>query len=282
VETKQKSTRRKNFLIVATLGFALMCIFFCIYIITSSSPTTMEKVTPQAEDKNIAPTIVKSTSTEVVTVTNTPVPEHFIKEIGIVANDLGSNILDIREENLLGIENPKGEGVLVYVEQTRFSGVERYIMWLVLDETAYPLNGTTKDVTPSFPWPREAPENIWSRTNLNKYSAATDVIEILFDLPSNQSPVDEMSALEQMEIAFDGGYTKENIQNNLDATMKLYNLSITEENYKRAGSVLVTLRKEYGVIEMDILKCMIQSHVSGVDISFPDEAAICTAILSPE
>lgn len=116
---------------------------------------------------------------EIVEVTNTSVPEYLQEAINVVANELDTNVLNIRIEDLLSKENPKGEGVFVYVEQTRFSGVERYIIWLVLDGTAYALNGATKDVVPSFLWPREAPEDTWSRTNLDMYQA-TEAIEIVF------------------------------------------------------------------------------------------------------
>ena len=57
--------------------------------------------------------------------------------------------------------------------------------------------------------------------------------------------------------------------------LRLYGLPITEENYSRAGSVLVALRKEFDPSEMDILDCVIRSHVPGAGMSFPDSAALC-------
>ncbi len=75
--------------------------------------------------------------------------------------------------------NARGQGTFVYHPRTRFSGVERHLLWLVLDNRAYALNGATKDVTPSLPWPREAEEAVWRRTGLDKYSA-TEAIRLVF------------------------------------------------------------------------------------------------------
>ena len=75
--------------------------------------------------------------------------------------------------------------------------------------------------------------------------------------------VAQMTALQQMELAFEGGYTQQQIKPRLDKALQLYGLPITEENYKRAGSVLVALREHYGTKEMDILDYMIRSYVPG-------------------
>jgi len=66
--------------------------------------------------------------------------------------------------------------------------------------------------------------------------------------------------LDQMVIAFQGGHSRAEIQSRLDKAMQLYGLAITPENYSRAGSALVTLRKEVGPSEMEILSYMIRSH----------------------
>ena len=102
------------------------------------------------------------------------------------------------------------------------------------------------------------------------------------DAPTGgSSPVSQMSALEKIEVAFEGGYGRAQIKSKLDAAMALYGLPINEENYGRAGSVLVTMRKENGIEEMRILDHMIRSHVPGINIDFPSAAAISTvAILS--
>ena len=85
--------------------------------------------------------------------------------------------------------------------------------------------------------------------------------------------------LEQMEVAFIDNPSKADIKKLLDTAMKLYKLPINEENYSRAGSVLVVMRKQNGVSEMSILRYMIKSHVQGMDISFPDAAAISVTFL---
>ncbi|MEW5884359.1 MAG: hypothetical protein AB1725_09085 [Armatimonadota bacterium] len=68
------------------------------------------------------------------------------------------------EPNKLGVSgqefrvkgNPVGPGCFVYDPRTRFAGVERYLVWLVLDDSrAYALNSPAKMVTPSLKWPRD-------------------------------------------------------------------------------------------------------------------------------
>ena len=100
--------------------------------------------------------------------------------IGVVSRDLGINQLDIEASHLSEMPNPKGEGTFVYVPQTRHSDVERYVIWLVIEDRAFVLNGATKNITPSLPWPREAPDDLWQRTGLEK-SQATEAIRIVFD-----------------------------------------------------------------------------------------------------
>ncbi len=86
--------------------------------------------------------------------------------------------------------------------------------------------------------------------------------------------------LEQMEIAFEGNYSKDQIKARLDRAMDLYGVAKTAENYSRAGSVLVALRKEIGPREMDILDHMIRSYVPGVAIDFPKAAGLSAAFLA--
>ncbi len=91
--------------------------------------------------------------------------------------------------------------------------------------------------------------------------------------------IDSFPALDLMEIAFVGGYTRVEIEARIDRAMALYGLPITDENYSRAGSALVALRKEVGVPEMAILDYMIRSHVAGVEVSFYDGAGLAAALL---
>lgn len=52
--------------------------------------------------------------------------------------------------------NPVGKGSFVYDPRTRFSGVERFLVWWVPEEgKVYPLNSPSKMVTSELPWPRE-------------------------------------------------------------------------------------------------------------------------------
>jgi hypothetical protein len=96
----------------------------------------------------------------------------------------------------------------------------------------------------------------------------------------SSNPVSRMTALEQMEIAFVGGYSASQIKSRIEHAMDLYGLPITEDNRSRAGSVLVALRKEFGPAEMDILDYMIRSHVDGVAVSFADMAGISVVFLA--
>ena len=91
--------------------------------------------------------------------------------------------------------------------------------------------------------------------------------------------VSSLTALDKMVVAFEGEYTKNQIKVRIDKAMQLYGLSLTEENYSRAASTLIVLRKEYSVQEMAILDHMIRSYVPSVKISFPEQAAFSVVIL---
>ena len=91
-----------------------------------------------------------------------------------------------------------------------------------------------------------------------------------------------MSPLEQASLAFEGNPTPREIQEKMDRAFGLYKLEPTNENYSRAGSTLVALRRENGVDEMDILDHMIRSHVEGVAVTFPQAAAISAVAIKVE
>ena len=99
--------------------------------------------------------------------------------IKAVASALEPNSLGVVEDDLRHVQNSRGDGVFVYVSQTRYSGVERYIIWIFIERRVYPLNGATKALTPTLPWPREAPQELWKKTGLSPY-VATEAIEIVF------------------------------------------------------------------------------------------------------
>ena len=89
-----------------------------------------------------------------------------------------------------------------------------------------------------------------------------------------------MSALQQAEIAFEGNPSATEIERQLDRALTLYGrVPLTNENYSRAGIVLVVFRREYGVPEMAILDYMIRSHVPGVEFTFADAAALAVSFL---
>lgn len=114
-------------------------------------------------------------------------------------------------------------------------------------------------------------------------SPVANALLVLLALSSLQSaagaqpPSDPLS---QMEIAFEGNFSQSQIKARLDRAMQLYNFPITNENYSRAGSSLVALRKQFGPREMDILSHMIRSHVPGANLSFPDAAGVSAAFLT--
>ena len=94
------------------------------------------------------------------------------------------------------------------------------------------------------------------------------------------APANDRTALQQMEIAFVGNPRRSVIKAQIDEAMSLYSTPITEENYSRAGSALVELRREMGPSEMDILDYMIRSHVPGANMDFPSAAAMSATFLA--
>jgi len=112
---------------------------------------------------------------------NKNIEQDFQEAINIVSPKLtGLPDLDINLNDLQVMENPLGEGIFVYVPQTDFYGLERFFLWLVIDNNAYALNGATKDLTPLLSFPRDANEIVWAKTGLDKY-IASEAIEIVFN-----------------------------------------------------------------------------------------------------
>jgi hypothetical protein len=75
---------------------------------------------------------------------------------GLVIRHIEPNKLGVGGREFRVKRNPVGKGCFVYDPRTRFSGVKRNLVWLVLDEdTAYALNSPGKMVTPALKWPRE-------------------------------------------------------------------------------------------------------------------------------
>lgn len=101
--------------------------------------------------------------------------------INLVSKAVEQNKLGVTAKDLVTKMNPKGEGTFVYIPQTRFSGVERYVIWMVVDSKAFSLNSPSKMVTPSLPWPREGEEATWNKTGIDKFSGASEAIKIIFE-----------------------------------------------------------------------------------------------------
>ena len=99
---------------------------------------------------------------------------------GLVIQALIPNQLNIGGREFKTLDNPRGEGVFVYDPRTRFNGVQRYLIWMVIEDEAYPLNGAIKNLTPDLKWPRDAKDpDIWKKTGLDPYMA-TEAINIVF------------------------------------------------------------------------------------------------------
>lgn len=74
----------------------------------------------------------------------------------LVVSSIEPNTLDVEGKELRVKRNPFGKGCFVYDPRTRFSGAERNLVWLVLNEnTAYALNPPSKLVTPHLKWPHQ-------------------------------------------------------------------------------------------------------------------------------
>lgn len=83
-------------------------------------------------------------------------------------------MLDLQEK-----PNPKGVGTLVYLPADKCKTVAARPVWLVVDEAGYPLNAPAKQITPTLPWPREAPAGAWEATGLDPY-VATEAFKIVY------------------------------------------------------------------------------------------------------
>ncbi len=92
--------------------------------------------------------------------------------------------------------------------------------------------------------------------------------------------VSNMTALQQMAIAFNGNYSEKEIKDKITEAMVLYNVPITEENYSRAGSTLVALKQQQGIEEMLILDYMIKKlYTPNIKMTFPEAAGWSVTVL---
>lgn len=88
--------------------------------------------------------------------------------------------------------------------------------------------------------------------------------------------------LDQMVVAFDGSHSRSAIQAAMDRALTATGETISSETYSRAGSVLVSLRREYGVSEMDTLACIPTMAAAAPALDFPDAASLCVADLATQ
>lgn len=98
--------------------------------------------------------------------------------------------------------------------------------------------------------------------------------------PDARTAVQEMNAIEQMSVAFEGSPSQREIEPLLVKALDATGMADTEENRSRVGSALVSLRKEYNISELDLLRCV--PTISGgpglPTLEFPTAAAMCATI----
>lgn len=98
---------------------------------------------------------------------------------------------------------------------------------------------------------------------------------------NNQPPTTQNNtpdALDMMTSTFTGDYNRDQIKIKVDEVLNLYKLPINDENYSRTGSMLISLKKENNVKEMDMLNCMINGYKSESNITLQQMAALCATI----
>ena len=141
--------------------------------------------------------------------TNSEIEEEIDNAIETITQELQYNTTEIvlKPENFLFAENPVGDGVFIYEPETRFFGVERYFVWVVLDNHIILINGATKNMTPNLPYSREVPSELWNRTNLNT-SSTSQILGFLFrgeELEPYIFPIPAYTYTLEQEIKY--GYT---------------------------------------------------------------------------
>ncbi len=78
------------------------------------------------------------------------------------------NHLQVSEADLEVLKNPLGIGHFIYVNnQEVFDGEKIFCAWIVHLGKAYPLNGNSKQLTPTLKFLIDVNKNKWKRTNIN-------------------------------------------------------------------------------------------------------------------
>jgi hypothetical protein len=129
--------------------------------------------------------------------------------ITLVSNNIIANNFGLSKTDSKAIENSYGEGVLVYVEESRFMGVKRNFIWVTVDEDIFVVNSPGKLLSPHFP-SREGDETVWRRTGLDM-SPATQLIDIIWgnvDISSIKTSTPQPTSTEVIsQVKF--GFTEE-------------------------------------------------------------------------
>ena len=184
-----------------------------------------------------------------------------------------SFIEPIRKQVFLGLADVQDKGI---GDEEAYNEIAKQWGITMSDLRAIALEGIEKGWLPT---PTRKPPTATLRTPTDTPAPTSTPI------PPTAAPTPGLSAeylhpLDQMAIAFEGNYSRSAIKARIDEAMRLYGLELTRDNYSRAGSVLVSLRKEFGPDEIDILDHMIRSHVEGVNIDFPSMAALSVSALA--
>jgi hypothetical protein len=87
----------------------------------------------------------------------------------------------------------------------------------------------------------------------------------------------QLSALEKMEVVFQGDYSRDQIGALVDATLRNFGSVPTENTRERLGDMLVALRKDGNAQEMEILRCMYAMGPSQMELAYA--AATCATML---
>jgi hypothetical protein len=89
-----------------------------------------------------------------------------------------------------------------------------------------------------------------------------------------------VEVLARMEVAFAGYHSAAEIKRAMDAALRSCDLPVDAESYTRASSAVIALRQKTGVAEMEILRYVAASDLSGTGVSFPTAAATAATILA--
>jgi len=87
----------------------------------------------------------------------------------IVASGMYYHALNFSATDLETRKNPDGEGVFVFAEKTKPTGISAKALWIVFQDKAYPLNTVAKQITPQLKWPREVHPKNWDMTGIDLY-----------------------------------------------------------------------------------------------------------------